>query len=144
MRRLKTSAWCPPPVSKNDLGVGTSLVTAEREWDSSFCRYGPFLCACIAPIPVKGLWEFLHISIIILIQFKIFLFSFIPYSLSTQVHPFESSNLPSLTLWNKNPHVLLCEIIFYEFSQHNRSLKKVDVNNTNVLFRIFLRFKFFV
>ena len=34
----------------------------------------PFLCACIAPIPVRGLWEFLHTLIIILIQFKLYLF----------------------------------------------------------------------
>ena len=31
MRRLKMNAWRPPPVSKNDLGVGTPLVAAERE-----------------------------------------------------------------------------------------------------------------
>ena len=31
MRRVKTDAWRPPPVSKNDLGVVTSLVAAERE-----------------------------------------------------------------------------------------------------------------
>ena len=31
MRRLKTGTWRAPPVSKNDLGVGTLLVTAERK-----------------------------------------------------------------------------------------------------------------
>ena len=40
----------------------------------------PFLCACVAPLPVRGLWEFLHILIIILIQFKyLFIYLFIPY-----------------------------------------------------------------
>ena len=42
MRRLKTGSWRPPPVSKNDLGVGTPLVAAERASDSSFCRGSPF------------------------------------------------------------------------------------------------------
>ena len=34
----------------------------------------PFLCACIAPIPVRSLWKFLHTLIVILIQFNFFLF----------------------------------------------------------------------
>ena len=54
------------------------------EWENSllkkseippFVRTVPFLCACIALLPVRGLWEFLHILIIILIQFKIFYLS---------------------------------------------------------------------
>ena len=46
--------------SKKDLGVVTQLVTAERERDS-FVGAVPFLCACVAPLPVRGVWEFLHI-----------------------------------------------------------------------------------
>ena len=34
-----------------------------------FVRTVPFLCACVTPIPVRGLWEFLHILIVILIKF---------------------------------------------------------------------------
>ena len=91
MRRLKTGAWRPPPVSKNDLGVGTPLVAAEREWDFSFCRDGPFSLRMRSPIPVSGLWEFLHILIIILIQFNFNLFI---YSLHVHVGKVYWINVP--------------------------------------------------
>ena len=82
MRRLKTDAWCPPPVSKNDLGVVTPLVAAERkESASSFCPGASFLRACVAPLPVRDLREFLHILIIIFNSIKIFKNLFIPYKL---------------------------------------------------------------
>ena len=70
--------WRPPPVSKV-LVFRYSLLKRER--DSSFCQDGPFFCACVTPLPVKGLWEFLHILITILIQFKYsFIYLFPTYS----------------------------------------------------------------
>ena len=70
----KDGRMASPPVSKNDLGVGNPLVAAEREWDFSFCRDGPFSLRMRPPIPVRGLWRFLHILIVILIQFNPYLF----------------------------------------------------------------------
>ena len=51
----------PSTTSKKDLGVVTLLVTAEKEQESFFIGTVPFLCACVAPFPVRGFWEFLHI-----------------------------------------------------------------------------------
>ena len=45
---------------------------------SSFIGMVSFLCTCVAPIFVRGLWEFLHTLIIILIQLKFFIHLFIP------------------------------------------------------------------
>ena len=78
MRHLKMGAWHSPPVSKNDIGVGTLLVAAEKEWDYSFCQHSPFsLNMCC---PYFSLGEFLHILIIIIIQFRFF---FLMYSFTT-------------------------------------------------------------
>ena len=51
----------PSITSKKDLGVVTPLVTAFREQDFFFVGTVPFLCACVAPLSVRGFWEFLHI-----------------------------------------------------------------------------------
>ena len=75
MHRLKTNAWCPPPVSKV-LSIRWSLL--EETEISPFVWMVPFLCACVNLILIRGLWEFLHILIIILIQFVFY--SFIPYN----------------------------------------------------------------
>ena len=74
MRRLKTNARGPPLVSK----VLTFRWSLQKEREiPPFVGTVSFLCACVAPLPVRGLWEFLHISIIILIQFT---YLFIPYT----------------------------------------------------------------
>ena len=55
MRRLKTNVWRPPLISKHDLGVGTPLVAAENKNEiPPFVGTVPFLCACVAPILVRG------------------------------------------------------------------------------------------
>ena len=51
----------PFTTGKEDLGVVTPLVTAEKERDYFFCLDDSFFCACVAPLPVRGFWEFLHI-----------------------------------------------------------------------------------
>ena len=58
----------------------------------------PFLCAYVAPLPVRGLWEFLDILIIILIQFKfLFIHLFIPYN--TAMRTTNTQSLPYRLEW---------------------------------------------
>ena len=61
MRRLKTDARRPTPDSMNDVHVGTLLVAAEREWDSSFCRDGLFSLRVYHPLPVRLLDYWNHV-----------------------------------------------------------------------------------
>ena len=58
-----------------------SAFAAEREWDSSFLSGRSLFFVHASPsLPVRGLWELLHILIIILIPSKfVFLYLFIPY-----------------------------------------------------------------
>ena len=71
MRRLKINAWCPPPVSKV-FALRWSLL--KKNEIPPFVGTDPFLCTCITPLPVRGLWEFLHSLMTILIQLKKFFF----------------------------------------------------------------------
>ena len=75
MGRLNTNACHPPPVSK--------VLSLPKENEiPPFVGKVPFPCACVAPLPVRSLWEFLHILIIILIQFNFFfIYLFIPHTL---------------------------------------------------------------
>ena len=64
MYRLKTDAWRPPLVSKNDLGVGTPLVAAERALESYFCRNDSFSLrmhgpsSCQRPLGVSAYFDY--------------------------------------------------------------------------------------
>ena len=83
MRRQKTNAWRPPLVSKM-FSLRWSLLKESEI--SPFFGMVPFLCGYVAPISVRGLWEFLHILIIILIQLKKFLFI---YSLQYNIYMYK-------------------------------------------------------
>ena len=69
MRCLKMNAWCTPPVSKM-LALHWSLLKESEI--PPFVGMVPFHCTCITPLLIRGLWELLHILIIILIQGKFF------------------------------------------------------------------------
>ena len=73
----KDGRMAPSTSSKKDLDVVAPLITAEKAQASFFCREGSFFCACTAPFPVTGFWEFLHLLYLFLFDFVLFSFSFI-------------------------------------------------------------------
>ena len=103
MERL-ANAWsrdgrmAPSTTSKKDLGVVIRLVTAKIESKIlSFVMTVPFLRACITPLPDRGIWESLHIFLII-IDLINFLFNFLfPTVLKQKRHKIVSKNTESLT-----------------------------------------------
>ena len=81
----RAATW-PSTCSKGNLDVVTPSVTAEREMIFFLLSGRSLFFAYVSPIPVRGLWEFLHILIIIIIQFNFLFFYLFPSALLIATH----------------------------------------------------------